>query len=556
MERERYGKYELLERLGRGGMGEVWKARDTGLQRYVAIKLLNADFQDKADFVAHFMREAQLVASLHHPHIIQIHDFQLIDEPDSTAKAYMVMDYIEGGTLAGYIRETVRKGLFPPAADIVYLFTTIGLALDYAHQRGMIHRDIKPENILLDKSMPTNRSLGEPILTDFGIARLQGASASTVTNAWLGTPHYMPPEQAGDHPIDARSDLYSLGIVLYEMLTGVTPFRGEGPIAIMIQHMFERPTPPELINSRISPTMSAVVLQSIAKDPAARFPSASAMTIALAQAMNVPVPASLDQTRRLSEQLDFNPLQPSRTATDIRPQPSTFPAPALISPVPAPVAHIQPQTVLPAPPPLQTTPTTSDYARGVQHDTPLPQKQPRPRRKKMSIALIVCSVLLLAGIGVLAIVPHLSPGTTTTTSNAIVGTIVFSSSANPSSIQFDQMRLDLKNISDPPQNMVYYAWIESANPEAKDQHWQLTVSHSGIAHTYSSSPPANLLANATTFLITEENMNGVPPFVPSTILSQHRYYAALSASSSPTATFEVRECPPPTSAGNPGNQWC
>ena len=198
------------------------------------------------------------------------------------------MDYIEGGTLADYIRNTTRKGLFPPAADIVYLFTTIGLALDYAHQRGMIHRDIKPENILLDKSMPTTRSLGVPILSDFGIARVQGTGASTVTKAWIGTPNYMSPEQGDSRPLDGRSDLYSLGIILYEILTGITPFRGDSPIAVLVKHMFDTPTPPQLINPRISPALSSVVLQSIAKDPAARFPSAGSLAMALTGAFNMP----------------------------------------------------------------------------------------------------------------------------------------------------------------------------------------------------------------------------------------------------------------------------
>ena len=554
MERGRYGKYELLERLGQGGMGEVWKAHDAQLQRYVAVKLLNADFQDKADFVAHFMHEAQLVASLRHPNIVQIHDFQLIDEPDSRAKAYMVMDYVEGGTLADYIRNTIRKSLFPPATDIVYLFTTIGLALDYAHQRGMIHRDIKPENILLDKSIPTTRSLGEPILTDFGIARLQGTSGSTVTNAWIGTPHYMSPEQAQNRPLDARSDLYSLGIVLYEILTGVTPFRGEGAIAIIIKHMFDTPTPPELINPRISSALSAVVLRCIAKEPAARFPSASAMTIALAQTFNVPVPASLGQTRRISEQPDFNPLQPSRTFSGPQPQPPTLASPAPFSSATA--NHPQPQAVSLVPPPADLAPATSDYVKTA-HQTPLPQKQPRPRRKKLSIALIACSVLLLAGIGAFAVVPHLFPGASPGTPNAVVGTIVISSSSNPSHALFNQMQLDLKNIPDPPQNMVYYAWIENANPDVAYLRWQLSISHGVIAGSYPSSPPTNLLANTTTFLITVENASSASTlYTPSLILSQHRYYAALSSTSSPTATFEVRQCPPPTSAGNPGNQWC
>src|SRR2546430_12182501 len=170
-ELERLGKYELLERLGQGGMGEVWKARDTQLRRFVAIKFLHANLQSDPDFVTHFMREAQFVASLHHPNIIQIHDFQLTDELGSGTAAYMVMDYIEGGTLAGYISGTSRKGHFPGATDIVNLFTSVSLALDYAHRQGMIHRDIKPANILLDKRVSTGRPMGEPILTDFGIAK-------------------------------------------------------------------------------------------------------------------------------------------------------------------------------------------------------------------------------------------------------------------------------------------------------------------------------------------------------------------------------------------------
>lgn len=545
MERGRYGKYELLERLGQGGMGEVWKARDTLLQRYVAVKFLNADYQDKSEFVRHFMHEAQLVASLHHPNIVQIHDFQLIDEPDSRAKAYMVMEYIEGGTLADYIRDTTRKSLFPPAADIVYLFTTIGLALDYAHQRGMIHRDIKPENILLDKSMPAPRSLGQPILSDFGIARVQGTSASTVTSAWMGTPHYMSPEQADNRPLDARSDLYSLGIVLYEVLTGVTPFRGEGPIAIIVKHMFDTPTPPELLNPRISPALSAVVLRTIAKDPAARFPSAGAMTIALAQALNVPAPASLDQTRRISEQTDFNPPQPSRSLSGSQLQPPAMAA-----------GYARPQAISLSSPPARLAPATSDPVKATQQ-TPPPQKQPRAQRKRVSIVLIACSLLLLVGISAFAIVPRFSSGagTPTRTLDTVVGTVVFSSTSNPSHVPFNQLQLDLKNIPDPPQNMVYYAWIENANPDVPYPHWQLSISHGVIQGSYLSSPPVNLLTNTTTLLITVENASSgslTPSFIP----GQHRYYAALSPSSSSTPTFEVRQCPPPTSAGNPGNRWC
>src|SRR5712691_921261 len=227
----RIGKYELIEELGEGGMGEVWKAFDTELRRYVAIKQLHADRQTDPDFVARFMREARLLASLRHPNIVQIHDFQFIQTPGTvTATAYMMMDYVEGQTLAGYIRSTSGRGQFPSAVEIVQIFTSISLAIDYAHQRGMIHRDIKPANIMLDKrfvSPGAAKSMGEPILTDFGIARTQSSVTITSRNSWLGTPLYISPEQAQGKHGDERSDLYSLGIVLYEMLTGVPPFRGE-----------------------------------------------------------------------------------------------------------------------------------------------------------------------------------------------------------------------------------------------------------------------------------------------------------------------------------------
>src|SRR5258708_9985647 len=206
-----------------------------------------------------FTREAQFIASLHHPNIVQIHDFQITDTRGSSIAAYMVMDYVEGGTLEDYIRNPSRKGLFPPAADIVFLFSAISLALDYAHQKGMIHRDIKPANILLDRHTTTGKSMGEPILTDFGIAKWQGAGASTLTRAGIGTPLYISPEHAKGLPAGERSDLYSLGIILYAILTGITPFLRTNQIAIMMQHLQELPTPPSLIHPNISSHLSPIL---------------------------------------------------------------------------------------------------------------------------------------------------------------------------------------------------------------------------------------------------------------------------------------------------------
>jgi eukaryotic-like serine/threonine-protein kinase len=290
----RLGKYELQERLGHGGMAEVWKALDTQLRRYVAIKLLHANLQADPDFVTRFEREAQAVASLRHPNIVQIHDFQVSEPPESDSSTpYMVMAYIEGQTLATYIANTSARGKIPSPGEIVNLFTSISLAVDYAHQRGMIHRDIKPANILLDRHNAVRNPMGEPLLTDFGLVKLLGVSAGTITAAQLGTPVYTSPEQARGYPGNERSDLYALGVILYEMVTGARPFRGDTPLAILSQHLEATPTSPVLLNPNIPPALTMVIMTALAKDPNARFARATTMAAAIAEALNVPLPESL-----------------------------------------------------------------------------------------------------------------------------------------------------------------------------------------------------------------------------------------------------------------------
>jgi eukaryotic-like serine/threonine-protein kinase len=292
----RLGKYELRERLGQGGMAEVWKAFDTQLQRYVAIKLLHSKLLEDPNFVTRFELEAQLIASLHHPNIVQIHDFQVSHPPESDrTMAYMVMAYIEGETLARYIGHTSAQGKIPSPGEIVNLFTSISLAIDYAHEKGMVHRDIKPANILLDKRNTARNPMGEPILTDFGLAKILGVSASAFTADQLGTPLYTSPEQARGYPGNERSDLYSLGVILYEIVTGVQPFRGSTPIEVLSQHLNATPTSPVLLNPNIPPALTMVIVTALAKDANARFSSATTMTAAIAEALNVPVPEILGQ---------------------------------------------------------------------------------------------------------------------------------------------------------------------------------------------------------------------------------------------------------------------
>ncbi len=547
MELERLGKYELLECLGRGGMGEVWKGRDTQLRRYVAIKLLHADLQANPDFVTHFMREAQFVASLRHPNIVPVHDFQLSNTDGSRVKAYMVMDYVEGGTLADYIRNTVRKGLFPPAADIVYLFTAIGLALDYAHQKGMIHRDIKPANILLDKP-GIGKAIGEPFLTDFGIARLQGAVTSTMTRSLLGTPLYISPEQAEDHTVDEHSDLYSLGIVLYEIVTGITPFRGDNPIAIMMQHVHEKPTPPALINPHISPALSAVVLRSIAKDPKERFPTAAAMSEALAQALNVAVPAKLNRAVSVNGQPDYNPLQPTMPGTGMTPHPPVLTAspPATFTPASPGIygsyGDRSPQSpLLPLPQEQQAQP-----AQPTRHTLPPPFQ-----RRWLLVAAIACILLGVVGISTF---PLLFPknATTTPTASVVVGHIVFHSSPNAPPNTFDQLQVDLENILASPANTAYYAWLGNSNNEvAAYPHWPLQVSNGAVHALYSSNPQhTDLLAHSDWFLVTAEPANSTP-IIPFPDPTKHFYYALISHTASSSPTFEVRQCPASSTSNTP-----
>lgn len=534
---EQLGKYELLRRLGEGGMGEVWQARDTQLQRYVAIKLLRTDLRDDPDFSTRFMREARLVAALHHPNIIQIHDFQLAHSSSRDVQAYMVMDYIEGGTLADALKATVQEGRFWPDREVVDFFTPLSLALDYAHEQGMIHRDIKPANILLDKSLAPGRLLGVPVLTDFGIARWAGGNA-TVADL-LGTPRYISPEQAQNLPLDARSDLYSLGIVLYEVLTGTVPFHGDNPLAMMLQHVHEQPPQPALINPFISPALAAVVMRSIAKDPQARFPSARAMTIALTQALNLPVPTLLR-----------GPAE-SRTLPAARP----LPAPVSAAPVSyAPSPAFTPMAGLATDSRSASTPTDAGLlTRTTPAGPAAPAQKPirRPPRKFWLLGLAGILVLLL-GLGAAVLAPRLltssgTPTPTPTITAGITGQILFQHSSSAPANTFDTLQVDLSNVVPPPAGQIYYAWLIPTNNESViAPHWQLQVNNGAIHSHYTSNiPHVNLFLASQLFLITsEDTANLSTPVVPNFALPQRLYYAPITHNTAiPSPSFPVRHCP-------------
>lgn len=253
-------RYKVIRKIGRGGMADVYKAEDTVLDRTVAIKVLHPQFAQEENFIARFRREAQAAAGLNHPSIVGIYDW------GSEADTYfIVMEYLEGRDLKEIIQE---RGFLPPdiAIDIA---SQVCSALQFAHKHQIIHRDIKPHNIIIT-------SEGEVKVTDFGIARA-GTSTMTQTGSILGTAHYISPEQAQGAPTEIPSDIYSLGVVIYEMLTGKVPFEGDNPITVALRQVHEPPTPPRLINSAIPESLENVVLKALSKHPSDRYPSAQAM---------------------------------------------------------------------------------------------------------------------------------------------------------------------------------------------------------------------------------------------------------------------------------------
>jgi Tol biopolymer transport system component len=262
------GGFRILERIGRGGMATVYKAYQPSLDRYVAIKVLPLALTEEPDFAERFQREARLVARLEHPHILPVHDFGR--EGDLF---YIAMRYVNAGTL----KELMGQPL--PLDQIVDLIAQIADALDCAHRQGVVHRDVKPSNILLDRGQWA-------LLTDFGLARMMEPTTQiTATGVGVGTPDYMSPEQGLGERVDERTDLYSLGVVLYEMLTGRVPFQAETPMAVVLKHIHEPLPKPRAVNPGIPEAVEGVVLRALAKRREERYASAAEMARELRNAV-------------------------------------------------------------------------------------------------------------------------------------------------------------------------------------------------------------------------------------------------------------------------------
>ncbi|SEP12816.1 Stk1 family PASTA domain-containing Ser/Thr kinase [Trujillonella endophytica] len=268
-------RYEIGGVLGRGGMAEVHRGRDTRLGREVAVKVLRSDLARDPSFQVRFRREAQAAASLNHPAIVAVYDTGEDRTPTGNTP-YIVMEYVEGETLRDVLR---REGVLPPERAMSLAADICG-ALDFSHRNGIVHRDVKPGNVMITPA-------GAVKVMDFGIARAVSDSAATMTStaAVIGTAQYLSPEQARGEGVDARSDVYSLGCLLYELVTGAPPFTGDSPVSVAYQHVREDPRLPSSINPAIAPELDSILLKAMSKNPANRYQSAAEMRNDLLRAL-------------------------------------------------------------------------------------------------------------------------------------------------------------------------------------------------------------------------------------------------------------------------------
>src|SRR5438105_10350731 len=277
MEPRRLASYTLLEPIGHGGMAVVYRARQDSLDRTVAVKVLSENLAASTEFMERFRREARTAANLRHPNVITVFDFG----QDERGVPYLVLEYIEGPTLADLMDNGLEDHRIPGLLD------QVAAGLDYAHARGVIHRDIKTGHVLLTED-------GRAVLADFGLAWLLEGAHLTLTGGVIGTPEYMAPEQASGEPIDHRSDVYALGVVLFEMLVGERPFVADTPIAVLLKHLQD--PPPSVLEARPDlPTPVADVLaRALVKSPADRYSSAGELARAFRAAFTGAQPRVVD----------------------------------------------------------------------------------------------------------------------------------------------------------------------------------------------------------------------------------------------------------------------
>ncbi len=489
-ESQQVGQYELRQCVRRSAGVEAWRAYDTVAQRIVMLKFYRADLLTSAEALTVYLQNVEKVATLHHPHIAHIHDVQVLapritGEPSSLI--CLACEYIEGDTFADYLKSATLVGKLPIASEVIQLFAALAMAIDSAHQRGIVHGNLKPTNILLRQGGEVQSRPGTPLLTDFALSKvLSGKQGNEI-------PFYTAPEQLKGLPANERSDVYALGVILYELYTGVLPFRGNRPIAVMMQHMSATPTPADLVNPGVSPGVTRVIQHSLAKDPRARFPTATALVVALAEALHVAIPESL---RRFA-------------AVVGKTQDSVEVASQVDDPQREPASAQRRAETLPVAPVLVRR---------------------RPRRRTLVLATL-CGLLLLlgGGLGTFLLVQRNAASASQDMGHAF---FLNSGQLNESNTQGinDQLQIDLANLPAPAAHKSYYAWLLSDLNQSESLPLALgrmTVQQGQIHFLYpGDSQHTNLLAQTSRFLVTEEDTQN-PSSNPMLDQSTWRYYAVL-----------------------------
>ena len=377
---KKFGGYEILSLIGRGGMATVYRAQQISMNRVVALKLLPRHFAKDETYLQRFTREVEIVAHLEHRAIVPVYDYGEEDE-----QPFIVMRYLAGGS----VDDLLRGG--PLTAErIVAIIDLVGPALDYAHSKQVLHRDLKPSNVLLDET-------GGAFLTDFGIARILGEnSAPTLTTQGVvGTPSYMSPEQAQGKELDGRSDLYALGVMMFEMATGRRPFEADTPYSIAVMQVTTPPPTPRSVNPAIHPGLEAVILKAMSKPREDRYPTAAALVDALRAALNAP-DSSFEGTVPVQALLDDTLARPAHAGVSsysVPPAPVNPDPPVAAAPPPS--APIYPSPATPAPPSQVVRPPAS----GV-----YPRARPRRNEGSLWIPMLIGMLIGLVLLGIVFLV--------------------------------------------------------------------------------------------------------------------------------------------------------
>ena len=357
------GRYQIVSPLGQGGMASVYKAFQPALDRYVALKVLRAGIVDDPEQRERFEREAKAIARLRHPSIVQVFDFDNVD-----GTAFLVMEFIDGGTLKTKLTELAGTGQRLPRGEAGRIISEIADGLDMAHHQGIVHRDVKPSNVLLNRA-------GRAIIADFGIARILAAAQQTQTGVGVGTPEYMSPEQGEGIAVDKQSDIYSLGVMAYELVTGRVPFRADTPLAVVLAHVRDPLPLPSSIDPSVGPDVERVLLKAMAKSPSERYQSAGEFAHALAAALEAPA---------------------SRTATGVPAATASAAPVAAEVPGPAPV----PVTAPPPPVPTPAVAAPKTPARATRGAHALLQWEIGLVLRVLGLVVLVLELLLIARIAI------------------------------------------------------------------------------------------------------------------------------------------------------------